>query len=119
LSYAPWDVGSGFLISETKRVTVDAGSHFDRFESSFKLARAPKGLELAIGIAKHKGGSFAGDLAHGIIQSWEPFAADNGHVGCAVMDASGSASGIAESPSDHLLLSVLPSTSKASYLAGF
>ena len=119
LSYAPWDAGSGVQISETKRVTVDAGSHFDRFESSFKVARKPSGLAVGIGIAKHAGGTFEADPQIGVMRSWEPFSGTNGHVGCAVINASGPATGVAESPSDHLLLTPLPAGAPATYFAGF
>ena len=36
LTYAPWDVG-GRMVSEVKRVTLDAGQNFDRFERTRHL----------------------------------------------------------------------------------
>jgi rhamnogalacturonyl hydrolase YesR len=119
LSYAPWDAGGGVQIAETKRVTVDASSHFDRFESSFKISGQPRGLALAVGIAKHNGSTFEADPQNGVLRSWEPFPGDNGHVGCAVISAAGAAQGVAESATDRLLLSALPNGAPAAYLAGF
>jgi hypothetical protein len=118
LSYAPWDVGGGAKVSETKRVIADAGQHFDRFESSFKISGKAHGQALAIGIAKHAGGVFETDQPRGIMRSWEPYPEGNGHLGCAVIAVSAPASGFAENTSDRLLLTALPENAPAAYLAG-
>lgn len=118
LSFAAWDIGGGVKVSETKRVIADAGQHFDRFESSLKLSGKPHGQQLAIGIAKHAGGAFETDQAHGILRSWEPYPEGNGHLGCAVISVSAPASGFAENTSDRLLLTALPESAPATYLAG-
>jgi hypothetical protein len=118
LSYAAWDVGGGVKVAETKRVIADAGQHFDRFESSFKITGKPHGQALAIGIAKHAGGAFETDQAHGILRSWEPYPEGNGYLGCAVITVSAPASGFAENTSDRLLLTALPESAPAAYLAG-
>jgi unsaturated rhamnogalacturonyl hydrolase len=118
LDYAPWDAGGGVKISETMRVITDAGQHFDRFQSSFKITGKPAGLTLGIGIAKHSGGVFEDDKQAGVLRSWEPYAGDNGHVGCAVLSVSPSAAGRAETKSDRLLLTALPTAAPVTYLAG-
>ena len=118
LSYAPWDIGGGAKIAETKRVIADAGQHFDRFESSFKVTGKPHGESLGIGIAKHKDGVFESDQPAGILRSWEPYADNNGHLGCAVINVAGPATGFAETATDRLLLAPLPDNSPAVYLAG-
>lgn len=41
LTYAPWDCGNGVKVSETRRMSLDVGSHFTRFESRFTLVGAP------------------------------------------------------------------------------
>jgi rhamnogalacturonyl hydrolase YesR len=40
VTYAPWACGSGVTVAETRRMTLDAGSHFTRFESRFTLTGA-------------------------------------------------------------------------------
>jgi len=40
VTYAPWDCGHGTQIAETRRMSLDAGSHFTRFESRFTLTGA-------------------------------------------------------------------------------
>ena len=37
VTYAPWDCGNGTQIAETRRMSLDAGSHFVRFESRFTV----------------------------------------------------------------------------------
>jgi hypothetical protein len=54
VSYAPWPAG-GRMISETKRVTLDAGSHLNKIVSTFTFEGASP-LDLATGIAIHEGG---------------------------------------------------------------
>lgn len=86
LDYAPWDAG-GTKVSETKRVTLDAGTFFNRFESSFS---AKKPLPVAIGIAKHPGAAEAVDVATASMRVWEPADGKNGNYGCAVVLPPGS-----------------------------
>lgn len=117
LEYAPWDAGPGVRVSETKRVTVDAGQHFDRFESAFKVVGKPANLSLGVGIAKHDGSSFESDLPNGILRSWEPLKDNNGHLGCAVV-AAGPATGAAETKTDRLLLTTFPQGAPAQYWIG-
>ncbi len=88
LDYAPWDeVSGGAKVSETKRVTLDAGTFFNRFESTFS---AKKPLSVAIGIAKHAGGAEAVDPATASMRVWEPADGKNGNYGCAVVLPPGS-----------------------------
>lgn len=40
VTYAPWDCGNGVKVAETRRMSLDAGSHLTRFESRFTLTGA-------------------------------------------------------------------------------
>ena len=40
VTYAPWPCGEGVTVAETRRMTLDAGSHFTRFESRFTITGA-------------------------------------------------------------------------------
>ncbi|MBV9949397.1 MAG: DUF4861 family protein [Myxococcales bacterium] len=83
LEYAPWEAG-GFRIAETRRVTLDAGTHFNRFESTFTGARGD--LKIAVGIAKHPGSTVEVDPKAGWMHTWEPLNdGKSGHLGCAVV----------------------------------
>lgn len=103
LDYAPWDAG-GTKSSETKRVTLDAGTMFNRFESSFS---AKKPLEVALGIAKHPGNAEAVDPATASMRVWEPADGHNGNYGCAIVLPPGSAG--TEKQTDDNYLFVTPS----------
>ncbi|HEY4158305.1 MAG TPA: glycoside hydrolase family 88 protein, partial [Polyangiaceae bacterium] len=120
LSYAPWQTAGG-KVSEVKRVTVDRGSHFDRYQSSFKVERAVHGqrLSIAIGVAKHEGASLENDAAAHLVRSWEPIKGDSGHIGCTVIDAPDAQDTFADSETDRLIVSTLPADqASATYLAG-
>jgi hypothetical protein len=99
LDYAPWDAG-GAKISETKRITLDAGTFFNRFESTFTAKKGP--LAVALGIAKHAGGAVQSDT--GSMRVWEPVEnGKNGNLACAIVLAPGGA-GIAQQTDDNFLL---------------
>ncbi|HKO50772.1 MAG TPA: DUF4861 family protein [Polyangiaceae bacterium] len=87
LSYAAWDVPGGARISETKRVVLDAGSPFNRFESIFTGVKGA--LSVGIGIAKHVGGTLKVDAASNSMRVWEPVkdtkGTPSGSLGCAVI----------------------------------
>jgi hypothetical protein len=76
LMYAPWDA-AGAKVSEVKRVILDAGSYFNRVESSFTVKKGP--LSIGIGIAKHPGSAVTVDAAQGSMRVWEPL--DGGKAG--------------------------------------
>jgi uncharacterized protein DUF4861 len=87
LTYAAWDVPGGAHISETKRVILDAGTPFNRFESTFTGGKGA--LSVGIGIAKHAGGALQVDAGSRSIRVWEPVK-DNkgtasGNLGCAIV----------------------------------
>jgi hypothetical protein len=83
LKYEPWDAG-GAKIAETKRITLDAGQHFNRFESTYTPA-LPAGATVGIGIRVAKEPDFRVTPETGIVRSWEPFTGDAGHLGCGVV----------------------------------
>lgn len=84
LRYDGWDAG-GQRVSETKRISIDAGSNFSRVESVYTSdGRGP--LQVGIGIAQRKGeGRLAKDEGAGWMSYWEPEHAPNGNTACAVI----------------------------------
>jgi len=74
LTYAPWDAGSGVMVSEVKRFTVDAGRNLDEMESTFTFTGAAE-LTAAIGIGKHPKAkmSFTSDPAAAWLCEWEDY----------------------------------------------
>jgi len=83
LSYEPWDAG-GQKLSETKRITLDAGQRMNRFESRYNVP-APRPLQQSVGIKKAAGADVAVRKDAGMLRTWEAFANNNGNVGCGVV----------------------------------
>ncbi|MEO8499965.1 MAG: DUF4861 family protein, partial [Vicinamibacteria bacterium] len=89
LSYDAWDV-AGVKVRETKRVTLDAGSHFSRFESVYSTesgAPLPETVLWAAGTKKEKGADVRIDPRVGVVRAWEELNryAKDGWMGCAVI----------------------------------
>jgi unsaturated rhamnogalacturonyl hydrolase len=118
LSYAPWNAG-GLSVSEKKRVTLDAGTNFGRFESTFKVEGRDASLALGIGIAKHEGGSVTIDKQAGSLTSWERLKGDNGHLGCAVVATRDKIIDYPQTSTDSLLVMQSSTTAPSAYFAGF
>jgi len=53
VSYAPWDA-DGRMVAETKRITLDAGTHLNRIASTYTF-EGTSPLDLVAAIAIHKG----------------------------------------------------------------
>jgi hypothetical protein len=53
VTYAPWD-GNGVEVTETKRITLDAGSRLNRIDSTYTFAGG-RTIDVAAGLAVHKG----------------------------------------------------------------
>ena len=69
VSYAAWDA-NGISVTETKRISLDAGSHMNKIESTYRFD-GQEALDLAAGIAVHDGAS-AEIVADGSIASvWD------------------------------------------------
>jgi hypothetical protein len=69
VSYAPWQAG-GRTVTETKRITLDAGSHLNRVVSTFTFdGESP--LDLAAGIAIHEGGVATLPAGRSIAALWD------------------------------------------------
>jgi uncharacterized protein DUF4861 len=69
VSYAPWQA-AGRMVNETKRVTLDAGSHLNKIVSTYAFdGEAP--LDLAAGIAIHERGVVTLPAGKSIASVWD------------------------------------------------
>ena len=82
LMYEPLDAG-GAKVTETKRVTLDAGHHLNRFELAFTAGAAGRHAarrrdpeQPRLGLEGHRDA--------GMLRTWEPLKQE-GHLGCAVI----------------------------------
>jgi hypothetical protein len=85
LSYLAWDA-AGAQVSERKRVTLDAGSNLNRFESVYTTA-GPGGWSWASGIRKAGDAQVRVAREQGIVRTWEALKSygDNGQLGCGIV----------------------------------
>lgn len=75
LDYAPW---SKYGVKETKRISLDLGSNFSKFEN--KISATSKIPNYALGITLHKEKGVVGiNTQKGIFRHWEPI--DDSFVG--------------------------------------
>jgi pectinesterase len=83
LEYAPWD-GGGVQVSETKRITLDAGTHFNHLQSTFHF-QGKDSLTIAGGIQLHPGGNLKVQIEKGTAAQWEPADMKLGMMGTAIV----------------------------------
>jgi hypothetical protein len=90
VTYAPWLAG-GRMVTETKRITLDAGSHLNKIVSTFTFdGNLP--VDLAAGIAIHKGADAALPAGRSIASVWDtPQDASAGRI----------ATGLVSLPAEH------------------
>ena len=115
LMYEPWDAG-GTSVRETKRVTLDAGHHLNRFELSFTPMPAP-GTSLGLGIKNNKGSTSHVNREAGVLSTWEPLQTE-GFLGCAVIAAPGTSTDAPTADGNYMLLAKMPAQGPAVYYAG-
>ena len=69
VSYAPWQAG-GRVVSETKRITLDAGSHLNKIVSTYTFdGNLP--IDLVAGIAIHEGAAATLPTGRSIASVWD------------------------------------------------
>ncbi|HEU0300625.1 MAG TPA: DUF4861 domain-containing protein [Longimicrobium sp.] len=99
LTYDPWDA-FGVEVTETRRITIDAGQNLYRQETTIQAADR-RALEIVIGTVKREGlvGSTRRDARMGWMATWGPVERKNGghgQLGTAVLVPSGRFMGTAE-----------------------
>jgi len=120
LDYAPWEIPGGVHVSETKRVILDAGTPFNRFESTFAGAKGP--LSVGIGIAKHPGGAVQTDAGSSSMRVWEPVkdtkGTASGNLGCAVVLSPGARLDAQATDLDYLAVTPADAAGHVAYRVG-
>ncbi len=117
LTYAPW---SEFGVKETKIISLDLGSNFSKFESTFEAEKPVPNYTVGITLHKNEGESKLNDKA-GYYLHWEKI--DDAFVGEGiVIDPKIVTKSIAfksETPDQSNLLVVTKPNKKMTYYAGF
>jgi hypothetical protein len=118
LDYEPFDV-NGVKVAEVKRITLDAGSNLDHFQSVYKPQSGAGPLTSGIGLKKVAGEKKEFNAEHGWLSSWEPMEKDLGMQGIALVADPKSKPVPAEDEKNHLLLVKTTADNAVSYWAGF
>lgn len=117
LTYAPWNA-NGIEVTETKRITLDAGAHLNKIESTFTFSGADT-IQAAAGLAIHPGADFAA-LAEGhIVSVWDtPQDTTAGRIATGMIEAPGQDAKVAQLDKEGLLIFPVHSGQTFTYYAG-
>lgn len=111
LDYPVWDASG--VRSETKRITLDAGQNFNRFESRYAVDDGKEPL-YAAGIKKFPATDLRVERAAGWVRTWGPVVGGSGKFGCAIVLDPAAINDILENDGNHLIIARQP----AIYYAG-
>jgi hypothetical protein len=121
LEYAPFEV-NGISVSEVKRISLDAGSQLDRFQSSYKQFTRPgqtQKLTAGIGLKKAAGEQVETNVERGWLLKWEKVEKNAGNQGLALIVDPKALDKQTEDKLNQLLLVKVPEADTVTYWAGF
>ena len=118
LTYPAWEAG-GTPVDEIKRVTLDAGQNFNRFESRYAVENRSARLTDAIGIRKGTDPRISESRARAMMRSWETLPEHHGQLGCAVIGDPANLVGFEEDSGNFLMTVNVPPKGVVAYYAGF
>jgi Domain of unknown function (DUF4861) len=118
LTYPAWGA-NGTPVAEMKRVTLDAGQNFNRFESRYTLESRTARLTNAIGIRKGKDPMLSEPAATATMRTWETLPDDHGQLGCAVIADPSNFVEFREDAKNFLMIAKVPEHRVEVYYAGF
>lgn len=121
LDYEPFEM-DGISVSEVKRVTLDAGSQLNHFQSTYQQFTRPgqsRKLTMGIGLKKVVGEKLEVNAARGWFTKWEKVEKNAGEQGLAVLVAPKDFEKQTEDRLNHLILTPVSEAGVATYWAGF
>lgn len=117
LEYAPFPVAGG-VVSETRRISLDAGQQFDQFQSRHKFDR-PVAPTVAAGLKKVAGEKVEVNAGQGWVAKWERMEKNAGYQGLAVIAHPGGFDRHVEDPLNQVVLFKPNPDHVTTYWAGF
>jgi len=117
MTYAPWDV-DGVEVTETKRITLDAGTHLNKIQSTFTF-KGPEIIHPAAGLAVRKGADVHTLTKGRILSVWDtPQDPSAGRIGTAIIESLDQDATVGEVESQTLLVFPVRSGKPFTYYAG-
>ena len=106
--------------SETRRVTLDAGSNLNRIDITYRCENAAETLVIACGLVKRPGATARSDKSECWLSLWGATTTDttNGYLGTGIVVPASVFSGLAEDSLHHLILGKTGSDTTFTYYAG-
>lgn len=117
LTYPAWDAG-GMPVDEIKRITLDAGQNFNRFESHYAVESRAARLTEAVGIRKGGNPQISESRETAVMRSWETLPDGHGQLGCAVLADPANFVDFTNDSQNFLMIENVPETRVAVYYAG-
>lgn len=117
LEYEPYDV-NGVNVGEVKRVSLDAGHYFDKYESRYKTGQSGS-LSTAIGLKKVRGEKVESDPGKTWLAKWEPVEKKAGNQGLAAIVLPDNSAKITDDALNHLLVTKPLTDQATTWWAGF
>ena len=118
LVYEPFDV-NGAKVSEVKRITLDAGSNLDHFQSTYQPPAGTGPLVSGAGLKKVAGEEKVFNAELGWMGIWEKVEKNQGMQGLAIVVPPAALAGEAQDKLNNLLLVKAAPGNTVSYWAGF
>ena len=118
LVYEPFDA-NGIKVSQVLRISLDAGSQLDHFETFYTSQPANQPLAVAVGLKKVKDEQKELNAEHGWLAIWEPMEKNQGLQGLAAIVDPAALQTQAEDKQNNLLVLKAGTGKKFSYWAGF
>jgi len=118
LTYEPFDV-NGAKVTETKRISLDAGQNLDRFQSTYRLKNGNAALISAVGLKKVAGEQKEFNPDHGWLVKWEKMDKNAGNQGLALVADPKALIMETEDSLNRLVLLKADNEGVVSYWAGF
>jgi len=118
LVYEPFDV-NGRKVSEVLRISLDAGSQLDHFQSFYNIQSGNAPLPVTIGLKKVKDEQQELNAAHGWLAFWEAMEKNQGLQGVATVFDPQQFDKQAEDKQNNLIVLKAGTAKPVSYWAGF
>src|SRR5262249_41925061 len=118
LIYDPFEV-NGIKVSQVLRISLDAGSQLDHFETFYTTQPANQPIAVAGGLKKVKDEQKELNAEHGWLAIWEPMEKNQGMQGLAAIVSPGALATQAEDKQNNLLVLKAGTEKQVSYWAGF
>ena len=117
LRFKAWDA-HGVKVSETKRVTLDAGHNMNRFESTFETDTEDKQLSFVVGIVKREGEQAKSAAKQRWFSTWAGISPKDGSQGVGIVLSESPFLGVSDSGEHHLVITEAEVGSPVTYYAG-